>query len=337
MSDHDDERVQQVIEALDPQPASEVEWPVSRRQTLRALAAAGLLGAGSGSATAESAGGVIADEATLSNYGSENVSDGWELEIDEHVFGLTESDTETIGLPDGAAAEEIIMPNGVEASEVLAPDGTVVFSPIPDNEIDLFERDDLDFYTAVSGGLSDWNITTSESFGPDSTRSVNTNSGDGRIQSDPDDGLVSYPERGDPFYFFSRTNGTSSFAVGYCYFAVQDQSGGQTPVNAYEVGIRHNDDEIFFRKTIDDNEVIDETETVSLGNETWWCGQVYWDTDDDGEIKFEVIDPSDWSTLASVSANDTEWDSGGISWRSNSSSGVFYDEANKGFATERFD
>jgi|GEM_PF-5327355 len=143
MSNHDDERVQQVIDALDPTPASDVDWPVSRRQTLRALAAAGLLGAGSGSATAESAGGVIADEATLSNYGSESVSDGWELEIDEDVFALTESDTETIGLPDGAAAEEIIMPNGVEASEVVAPDGTAVFEDaIPDSVIHDWPHDD---------------------------------------------------------------------------------------------------------------------------------------------------------------------------------------------------
>ena len=127
MSDDDDERVQQVIDALDPQPAHDVDWPISRRQTLRALAAAGLLGAGSGSASGESAGTVIADEAVFSNYGSEDVSDGWELTIDDEVFALTESDTETIELPDGGVGEEVIMPDGVEASEMIAPDGTVVF------------------------------------------------------------------------------------------------------------------------------------------------------------------------------------------------------------------
>jgi len=148
MSESDDERVQQVIDALDPTPASDVDWPVSRRQTLRALAAAGLLGAGSGSASAESVGGVIADEANLSNYDSETVSDGWELTIDDDVFGLTESE-DTIDLPDGGVGEEVLLPNGAEASQIIAPDGSVVFDPfgIPDsvvtreNDSNQFEDD----------------------------------------------------------------------------------------------------------------------------------------------------------------------------------------------------
>ena len=143
-----DDRVQQVIEALDPQPASEVDWPVSRRQALRALAAAGLLGAGSGSASAESVGGVIADEAVFSNYDSESVSDGWELTIDDDVFALTESER-TIGLPDGGVGEEVVLPNGDAASEVIAPDGSVVFEgdEIPDRAVA--------HYDATQLGLSD--------------------------------------------------------------------------------------------------------------------------------------------------------------------------------------
>ena len=135
MSDHD-ERVQQVIDELDPTPAHEGDWSVSRRQTLRALAAAGLLGAGAGSASAQSAGGVIADEANLANYGSESVSDGWELTIDDDVFALTASE-DTIGLPDGGVGEEVVTPSGGGASEIVAPDGTVVFdsSGIPDSAI----------------------------------------------------------------------------------------------------------------------------------------------------------------------------------------------------------
>ena len=138
-----DDRVQQVIGELDPTPAHEVAWPVSRRQTLRALAAAGLVGAGRGSASAESVGGVIADEANLSNYASEDVSDGWELTIDDDVFGLTESEP-TIELPDGGLGEELIMPGGVEAREIVAPDGTVVFSGIPDSAIYWNGQGDLE-------------------------------------------------------------------------------------------------------------------------------------------------------------------------------------------------
>ena len=139
-----DDRVQQVIDELDPTPAHEAAWPVSRRQTLRALAAAGLLGAGSGSASGESAGTVIADEASFSNYGSEDVSDGWELTIDDDVFGLTESE-ETIELPDGGLGEEVVLPNGAEASEMIAPDGTVVWEiAIPDDQGYLYNEGDLE-------------------------------------------------------------------------------------------------------------------------------------------------------------------------------------------------
>ena len=148
-----DDHVQQVIEELDPTPAHEAAWPVSRRQTLRALAAAGLVGAGSGSASAESVGGVIADEAVFSNYGSESVSDGWELTIDDDVFALTESDTETIGLPDGSVGEEVVLPSGNEASEMIAPDGSVVWeAPFdgPDSVVSLLEfEDDSDTATAI--------------------------------------------------------------------------------------------------------------------------------------------------------------------------------------------
>ena len=151
-----DEIVQQVIDELDPTPASEAAWPVSRRQTLRALAAAGLLGS-VGSASAESAGRVIADEAFLSNYDSESVSDGWELTIDDDVFALTESDTETIGLPDDGVAEEVVTPGGVEASQVVAPDGTVVFedAAIPDSGVSRWTFDDGD--TDSGTALDVWN------------------------------------------------------------------------------------------------------------------------------------------------------------------------------------
>ena len=153
MSDHDDDRVQQVLDALDPQPAHAVDWPVSRRQAIRALAAAGVLAAGSGSASAQSAGGVIADEAVLSNYGSESVTDGWELEIDDDVFALTESDEDTIGLPDGGVGEEVVLPGGAEASEVIAPDGTVVFEGgLPDNVVAYGGGDNNTYVHDVSDG-----------------------------------------------------------------------------------------------------------------------------------------------------------------------------------------
>ena len=106
---------------------------------------------------------MIADEAVLSNYDSESVSDGWELTIDDDVFALTESDTETIGLPDGGVGSELVTPSGVEASEFIAPDGSVVWQGdvIPDTaiaqydatELTLNNDDSVETWTDVIGGF----------------------------------------------------------------------------------------------------------------------------------------------------------------------------------------
>ena len=245
MSDHDDERVQQVIDELDPTPASESAWPVSRRQTLRALAAAGLIGAGSASASAESAGTVIADEAVFSNYGSESVSDGWELTIDDDVFALTESE-DTIGLPDGGVGEEVVLPNGAEALEMIAPDGTVVFDSvdIPDSVVEQMTnwwRFSEGEGTTVSDSEGSLNanftgLTWDDSAGLDGWN-VNLNGTDeyGDLGSDSrqqfthftENGVGTvfawiYPEISEGMVIFGSSSSFTNVAV---YFAVQDDNG----------------------------------------------------------------------------------------------------------------
>ena len=89
------------------------------------------------------------------------MSDGWELTIDDDVFGLTASE-ETIDLPDGAVGEELVTPSGGEATEIVAPDGTVVFDSfdIPDAgllhdyhaaELNLSEGETVSTFTDQSG------------------------------------------------------------------------------------------------------------------------------------------------------------------------------------------
>ena len=119
----DDDPVDRVIDALDPQPVAE-SLPVSRRQTLRALASVGALGS-VGSASAQSAGTVVADEAVFSNYGWESSADGGTLTIDGDEY--TFDGSEEIGLPDGGVGTEVVTPDG-SASEVIGPSGQVLWA-----------------------------------------------------------------------------------------------------------------------------------------------------------------------------------------------------------------
>jgi len=122
----DDDRVEQVLAAMAPTPASEVAWPVSRRTALRALAGLGLAGA-TGSASAQSVGTVRADTAVLSNYGSEPTASGYAITIDDTTFTLGGGD---LTLPEGSAVSEVATPDG-GVSEIVGPDGATLAEFIP--------------------------------------------------------------------------------------------------------------------------------------------------------------------------------------------------------------
>ena len=303
-----DDRVQQVIDELDPTPASDVDWPVSRRQTLRALAAAGLLGAGSGSASAESAGGVIADEAVFSNYGSESVSDGWELTIDDDVFALTASE-ETIGLPDGGVGEEVLLPSGVEASEMIAPDGTVVWEgvEIPDSVVEDWERQSpLDDY---EGDVSDFSVIEGDAFEGDNYA---TAEGFSRIASS---NLPNIPSPGNQFACRVRKESESTDIAGLCW-ATQDFD---TESLGYEAYVFEDD---FRLRRIDggDQTTLAET-TVSIPANEWLTVLIEWQNG--GEITCTLFD-ANMDEIATVNANDDTYTSGGVGWVANDGDVDFY-------------
>lgn len=138
----DDDLTAAVRDALDPTPASEADWPVSRRDTLRALAGVGALAVGPGGAQG-AAGTGIADEAYFSNYGWESTAEGGVLTIDGAEF--TFDGSETIGLPDGGQGTELVTPSGASASEVVGPGGEVVFEgEIPDSDLTQYSLTDPD-------------------------------------------------------------------------------------------------------------------------------------------------------------------------------------------------
>ena len=245
------------------------------------------------------------------------MSDGWELTIDDDVFGLTESDKETIELPDGGVGEEVIMPDGVQVSEMIAPDGTVVFEhAIPDGVIDnfdeiLYEEQDTNLSDNYSEAIDDFDFDTSESApGTDSSRSLqgtNSDSVDSVIVSQS--GLPNYPSQGDTFSFYSRSTGTSSTLMS---FGVQGTDyDGRYVNNGYHVEFRWWNGDIAVGK---DTTRVDLTSAGVDRDGTWWFGEITWGSD--GEIVFEVWEADDisGSPEASLSFQDTDYDSGGVAW-----------------------
>ena len=157
-----DERsdAEQVLNELEPQPAHEA-IPVSRRQTLRALASVGALTT-VGSASGQSAGTVIADEAVFSNYGWESSAEGGTLTIDGDQYTFDGSGE--IGLPDGGVGTELVTPDEIE-SELIGPSGQVLFRAftIPDSVFShrYVGSNDTDLHAVnASDGTEEWTYST---------------------------------------------------------------------------------------------------------------------------------------------------------------------------------
>ena len=150
MTDADERSdAEQVLAELDPQPAHEV-IPVSRRQTLRALASVGALSA-VGSASAQSAGTVVADEAVFSNYGGEPSAEGGTLTLDGDEY--TFDGSSEIGLDDGSVGTELLTPGG-DASELIGPSGQVLWAPpIPDSVVSRISDNYSNNSASTASGL----------------------------------------------------------------------------------------------------------------------------------------------------------------------------------------
>jgi len=148
MSDDHDDRVEQVLAALEPTPASEVAWPVSRRTALRALAATLGLGGATGSASAQSVGTVHADTAVFSNYGSEATPNGYAITIDDTTFTLGGGD---LTLPEGTAVSEVATPDS-GVIDIVGPDGNVLFEDRPDiPDTSMFQSPIYQWYPGNAG------------------------------------------------------------------------------------------------------------------------------------------------------------------------------------------
>ena len=300
----DDERsdAEQVLAELDPQPAHEV-IPVSRRQTLRALASVGALSA-VGSAHAQSAGTVVADEAYFSNYGWESSAEGGTLTIDGDQY--TFDGSEEIGLPDGGVGTEVLTPDG-SASELIGPSGQTLWeTPIPDSVIDTFEEI---LYEDGGKTLSDYYTGDLNAFERSTDSPVQQGSYSLKCTSTSESGLYSttglnrYPSRGDSFSAWVQPGGSDYAGVLF---------GGSDADNTYILRLVGAYNNFQLSRLDNGSSNLLDTTTAAISSGEWYQCEISFG---DPTISASLTD-SNGNTLDSVSADDTTYTTTGFGWLS---------------------
>jgi len=321
----DDDLSAAVRDELDPTPASEADWPVSRRDTLRALAGVGALAVGPGGAQG-AAGTGIADEAYFSNYGWESTAEGGVLTIDGAEF--TFDGSETIGLPDGGTGRELVTEGGATASEVIGPDGSVLYDGdvIPDSVVDNFEEY---LYEDQSNTLSSYYGGSLTGYSRQQTTvyqgqySLEATSSAGSILSTS--GLPRYPQTdGDPFSAVFRTPSTlGSDFPGIVYSATTDNPA---TADGYLARVDLGTGSLQLFRVDDGNpqSVIDDT-AVSISATTWYrLAVTSWTAGGSHSVELQSADGN--TTLGSVSGSDDTYDAEGVGWWPNSDETIYFDK-----------
>ena len=168
---------------------------------------------------------------------------------------------------------------------------------IPDTVVDDFEWGGPvdDRYTAISGSISNWDITTNSPVREgDHSLKFNGGSPSQRITSDENDGLDYYPEVGDKIWtWVYLEHSDASPRIGFFVpDGGEDREGASTEINArdgsFEIGI--------------EEQQTDST-SVSFSTDKWYLWEI--DTaDNDGDLEFRSTlydgDTTDDSVLASL-------------------------------------
>jgi hypothetical protein len=237
------------------------------------------------------------------------VADGYEIEIDGDVFELDTS--ETIGLPDGATAGEIVLPDGATASDGFGPDGTRVFgSAIPDSVVDnfeeiLYEDQNLTLSDRYGGDLSNFERqTTTVSEGSYALESQATDA-QSIAQTDR---TISAPVT---FEFDFYRQGTSDNFEWVLYFAQNNSSHGAN--SGYIIWPYRSNNVLRISRL--DNGILNglNDTTITYPANEW--GSVEVDHDSNGNITATAYDAGD-TQLGQVSTQDTTYSSGGTGYRS---------------------
>ena len=210
-------------------------------------------------------------------------------------------------------------------SEVRSGDGRVFFEgdAIPDSEIDYFERSNVEFYNDESDGDGSAIVTSpvSPSSGltiDSSTRALEfTHDGTRtRIASAENDGLPYYPQRGDVIIFDVYIQDSDDIAAPF--WGYKGEFDGDF---AYLTGFKYDDGEMFITKERSDRDLLAVTSASPPTNE-WIRGRFDWGSP---TLTFDWIpideNPADATPIESISADDTDFDSGGIGFHGNNNSG----------------
>jgi len=218
-----------------------------------------------------------------------------------------------------------VAPKGI--SQVRTGDGRILFEgpAIPDSVVDNFEdSSDVDGATEPFG-IYDEDETISDKYEGDTGYFERVTdysaTGDYSLHIDDsserylagstDTGLPSTPSRGDTFEYSIRSNDSNPWRVGLL-FGIQDISSysGQYPDDCYVVGFEETGNDDMSIVKLDGGSISVLTTTSSgVSSDSWHRFEISWEND--GDIDVTLYDGSG-NSLASMSANDDDFDGGGV-------------------------
>lgn len=137
------------------------------------------------------------------------------------------------------------------------------------------------------------------------------------IVSQPGSGLDNYPEAGDTFEVYVRSDTNTSESVSALIFG--RQSGGAS----YFLYFRWDDDQVELADWDGSNLNSLDTNALTLPENTWFRAEVDWATN--GDINVTVED-DDGPASASLFDNDTSYTLGGIGWWYDTSGTHYFDD-----------
>lgn len=182
--------------------------------------------------------------------------------------------------------------------------------------VDDFEDGDISEYQYDTGSFSVQNTVVKEG-----SLALRIDNGTNQhISSFPGDGLPYYPEAGDTFRWWGRTSVSEHWIL--LYFGSQKGTGGPDDrPDGYATFLNFANSEFILRKRESNTNYKLASTPFNYSLDTWYDVEIQWGTD--GTIVLRLLD-SNGNELASVSATDTTFTSGGITWQTEAQAGPKY-------------
>lgn len=182
--------------------------------------------------------------------------------------------------------------------------------------IDDFEDSTLSEYRYDTGSFSIQDTVVKEG-----SKALRIDSGSNEhISSFPGDGLDYYPEAGDTFRFWVKTSVGEYWIL--LYFGCVEGSGGvDDRPDGYAAFLNFKRSELRLRKRDNNTNNTLSATSYTFATDVWYEVEVQWGTN--GTITVRLFDEAG-TELGSVSATDTTFTSGGITWQTEAQKGVKY-------------